>query len=191
MSGDIIGDDGLTHETGHTMRKPTLSTLVATLATLALFSLAPAAHAATRTTRLAIPAVRPHVSPLAEAQAAAIQYWGGDPCGGNVTVTFATVLPDGSSGGVALSTIWAVTTFNGPAGFMDWNAPPASYTSCVITIARLWWPGWWRGADFPVFCALLVHEYGHLWGHADTATDSPQSITYPAITAQNEHVPAW
>jgi hypothetical protein len=115
---------------------------------------------------------------LQRAEQAAIAYWGFSPCNGNVSVNYAPAPP--------LSSL--------ETGVV----PPASYhaeawaplNGCSITFdSNTWNPGTEK-ISYPQFCAGMVHEYGHLQGlgHPDLATDSPTSITYPLLTALNEHV---
>ena len=129
--------------------------------------------------------------PLAEA--AAVAYWGSEPCGTDVAVVYAppSASPTDDTGGVPQDgPLWAWTTFNTPDGPMDWAAPPSTYSDCVVTINRVAWSPRRQIELFPTFCALIVHEYGHLFGHPDSASDPSTSITYPDITPENDAVPA-
>jgi hypothetical protein len=156
------------------MRKRTLAALVVSLAVSA-----PAASAAVRGARLTFPA-----SALTEARAAAISYWGGlPPCRGPVRVGYSTHVPAINSGGVRLGRVWAWTT--------DFTTGvPGVYQDCLITLNASRWRPRAQARGFPLFCALMVHEYGHLFGHPDRASDPRSSITYPVIGPRNVRVPA-
>jgi hypothetical protein len=128
---------------------------------------------------------------LTQAEAAAIAYWGGVPCAGHVRIAYApqSTAPDNDTGGVATPPLWAWATFQTPTGPDQYHADPTSYSDCVVTINQDRWPPREQNADFPDFCGLMVHEYGHFFGHPDLTTDSPSSITYPMIGPANERVP--
>lgn len=156
--------------------------MIATLAALVL--LAPAAAAAVRGTLRRTP-----LTPLQVAERAAVTYWHADPCGGKIKVLSSASVPKNlDTGGVKLGSAWAWTSFNTPRGRLDYGAPPHSYTDCVITINSAVWTAPMESFEFPEFCALIVHEFGHLRGYADKATYPRTSITYPEITALNDHV---
>lgn len=116
---------------------------------------------------------------LSLAQQAAAAYWHAKPCGGQVAIRYApaTAMPTNDTGGIG--------TGPGPlSAWTGWIGPLADETDCVVT----WNEGEFSPARqahrFPVFCALMVHEYGHFFGNEDTETD-PDSINYPLITARN------
>jgi hypothetical protein len=154
------------------MRKPIL-----TLAVAAALSIAPGVAQASSASGAGLS----HASALQEARAAAIQYWHRDPCGGDVTIAYSSRLPAGdNTDGVRIGLLWAWTSAV--------TTTDDVYTDCVITINRLRWTPASESSDFAPFCGLLVHEYGHLIGHWDMASDSPFSITYPVIGPRNEHV---
>lgn len=119
----------------------------------------------------------PTVSPLVAAEQAAVAYWHSFPCSGHVTVRFgvlnATIL-----GGPEWARASALTTHIENV-----------YTDCVITIDRTYWSRAERSSDFPDFCALMVHEFGHFFGYWDDPKRDPRtSIKYPLITQANEYV---
>jgi hypothetical protein len=77
-------------------------------------------------------------------------FWGEEPCGGKVQVTWA----DLSLGDAALSH-WL--TFGETA-----YAAPETHTDCRIEFNRR------QTYDFPKLCTVAVHEVGHLLGHDHT-----------------------
>ena len=82
---------------------------------------------------------------------AAKAYWGADPCGGQLQVTWADLPEDAN----ALSH-W--TTFS-----QDPYANPAENTNCLIEFNRR------IVFDWPMLCSVAIHEVGHLLGrqHSD------------------------
>lgn len=81
-------------------------------------------------------------------------FWGKEPCGGNVQVTWA----DLDLGDAALSH-WL--TFGETA-----YAAPETHTDCRIEFNRR------QVYDFPKLCTVAVHEMGHLLGHDHSADDA-------------------
>src|SRR3954471_16098394 len=77
----------------------------------------------------------------------AVAHWGGTPCGGQITVTWST-LPESYN---------AQSTWSVPG--TDAYAHPESNTNCSITFNPV------AEFDWPKFCTVVVHEYGHLMGH--------------------------
>ncbi len=132
----------------------------------------------------------PSLSALALAQRAATRYWGGEACNGIVTIRYGIPPTNISAGGVSLRNISAWTGFDTPYGPENYNVPTTSLTNCVITFNRYpWGSRSYQARKFPLFCGIIVHEYGELFGHKDSAADPQTSITYPRITGLNEHVP--
>jgi hypothetical protein len=151
-------------------------TVIASVALL--LSLVPAAHAATG----AKLTINRHTTALAAAKSAAIQYWHRQPCAGRIAIRYA-LAPSGpvDTGGLRVRSLFAWTS-------AETTSVPSQYADCTVTLnSRLWSPAT-EARYFPVFCALMVHEYGHLVGHPDERGDSPRSITYPLITSRNEFV---
>lgn len=103
------------------------------------------------------------------AEHAARAYWGAPPCA--VSYRWSkTIPPSAGTAGVHVASIWAWTV------------------GCTITFNRRVVNRTFEMTDFPSLCALMVHEWGHLFGHWDSAADSPTSITYPVISERNERV---
>lgn len=105
------------------------------------------------------------------ATAAAVDYWGKPPCA--VTWRRSSTVPSAvGTGGVHVDRVWAWTS------------------GCTVTLNRRIVTPEFQIGDFPSFCALVVHEYGHLFGHWDSSADPATSITYPVISDRNKRVPA-
>jgi hypothetical protein len=85
---------------------------------------------------------------MTAAEGIAKAYWGGaDACGGAVDVQW-TDLPADTN---------AVSTWSNPSSAYD---NPTENSDCHVSFNRL------LGFDWPRFCTVLVHEFGHLTGHA-------------------------
>lgn len=130
---------------------------------------------------------------VAVAEGVAAGYWGGMPCGGQVAIGYGlpTETATQATDGVAPpgSPLWAWTTFSTPLGPQDYAAAPSTFAACAITFnSQLWSPAQ-QGSVFPWFCTLMVHEFGHLYGHPDLPGISPGSITYPLINPALQQIP--
>lgn len=88
----------------------------------------------------------PDAAATQAAQRIAVAWWGTTPCGGNVTITWDTLTV-----GVNASSSWSnpVSSYGAP----DLNS------DCVVTFNSA------QSFDWPMFCTVMVHEYGHLTGH--------------------------
>jgi hypothetical protein len=84
---------------------------------------------------------------IAQAEHIARTYWGADPCQGSVTIRWVRQAADIN----ALST-WASPTTD-PYGDPDANS------NCAIDLNPA------AAFDWPKFCTVVVHEFGHLLGH--------------------------
>jgi hypothetical protein len=110
------------------------------------------------------------------AAAIAQRYWGAVPCGGHVTIVAFRPL---SSGAEAGTDAWV--TFSSPLGANNLSAPAATYTSCTIAFGRSRWPTTASlHEDWDMLCMTMVHELGHLLGHAHDLT--PGSVMAPIFT---------
>lgn len=154
------------------MRGKLIGVLVAGIATLAAAGTAVAADP----------------SALRLAQQAATRYWHAAPCpAGGVTIRYApsAAAPTDDTGGVQ----------TGPGALWGWASfatstpdEPGSYSDCSITLNQDVLSPAQEIHKFPIFCALMVHEYGHFFGHEDTPGTSPRSIDYPTISQANMFV---
>jgi hypothetical protein len=117
------------------------------------------------------------------AHALAVARWGGDPCGGQVSVTWAHM-----GAGINARSQWMSTDVHNPA----------TYTQCSITYnLDVDW-------DWPKLCTVIEHELGHLTGHEHvgdphdvmspyyvypspecaTGQAAPAAVAAPATTAE-------
>jgi hypothetical protein len=119
-----------------------LAVVVGALAVAGLLSATAVAGPATR-----FAPASPTSPAIAQAEQIARAYWGSDPCSGAVDVRWVRQAPDIN----ALST-WA-TPATDPYGDPDAN------TDCTIDLNPA------ATFDWPKFCTVLVHEFGHLTGH--------------------------
>jgi Matrixin len=114
------------------------------------------------------PAVR--FGPGTQAESVARQIardaWGGEPCGGQVTVTW----------GPLEASVNATSTWMNPT---DPYANPSQNYDCNVEFNT--------GADFDwtKYCTVMVHEYGHL--HGQQHSDDKSSVMYPEY--EDDH--AW
>jgi hypothetical protein len=93
------------------------------------------------------------------ARAIADQYWGYDPCGGTVAMSWQSEAP----------TVNATSTWSNPG---DPYANPQQNVDCSVVFNSM------QGFDWPMLCTVFVHEFGHLTGHMHVQ-DDPTNVMYP------------
>jgi len=117
-------------------------------------------------------ALRATTNPIALSLKLAERYWRGAPsCGRPHIAISPDQLPDAA---------YEATTTPEPEGSVVemWT----EVQSCTITINASVWPSWHEDDEyFQWFCDSMVHEVGHLFGHADGGQTNPSSITYPFL----------
>jgi hypothetical protein len=104
-----------------------------------------------------IDAFGPGTAAEARARDIARATWGGEPCGGQVTISWMDRSPS-----INASAIWGYA--------VDLYADPELNVQCQIRFnpaARF---------DWSKFCTVMVHEYGHLSGHAHS--EDPHDLMY-------------
>src|SRR3954454_21789322 len=96
---------------------------------------------------------------MQSAQQLAKQHWGTDPCGGNVEIVWSGLASD----------INAQSSWTNPTSAYD---NPSQNGDCKITFN----PG--AEYDWPKFCTVTVHEYGHLSGRPPDNNDEDVMSRY-------------
>lgn len=92
------------------------------------------------------------------ARAIAENYWHGEPCHGDVKISWASM---GSS-------VNAIATWSNRAGAY---ADPAHNVRCSVRFNSD------QAFDWPALCTVFTHEFGHLTGHQHSA--DPNDVMYP------------
>jgi hypothetical protein len=99
---------------------------------------------------------------MIEARAIADDYWDADPCHGHVAISWRSINPH----------ISAISAWLNPRGAY---ADPADNGHCTVTFNPA------QTFDWPMFCTVFVHEFGHLTGHQHVRDRN--SVMYPVYTA--------
>lgn len=131
-----------------------------------------------RAADLAVPTSDPM---MAAARAIAVAHWGTDPCAGNVAISWGT-LPE---------------NINAHSDWFGMLGQPETFINCAIVFNVNADYGW----DWPKFCTVVEHEFGHLSGHdhVDDPHDimspyyvfaSPECSTQPIVAASTSTVVA-
>jgi hypothetical protein len=85
-------------------------------------------------------------------------YWGSDPCGGQVALSWASLDPS----------INATSTWWNPS---DAYANPQENNNCQVQFNTN------QSFDWQMFCTVFVHEFGHLTGHPHI--NDQNNVMYP------------
>ena len=120
---------------------------------------------------------------LGLAQRTAEEFWGNAPCAGQVAVQWQLNSPPAAIPGTEVE---AWVNFQTPGGQLDFAASPSTYTQCTVFISQIVWPSYATTVQaYPQFCQMMVHEYGHFEGYADSTTYPSTDIRYPILTEAN------
>lgn len=137
-----------------------------------------------------------HNNPVAVALLDGSRYWGNVPCHNDLHIIRTTYYPTGPVDAGPIQTgveqensteiISAYTSFNTPEGENNESANPSFYTHCIITIIDSYNETikeiiHSEEEEFQIFCDLITHELGHLFGHSDTGQTNTHLITYPLL----------
>lgn len=140
--------------------------------------------------RASAPAYVERRNPFNAAYALAVGYWGAKPCGGDVRFVWAPPPandePVAAGSGVSMWSAW-------DTGTPDQNneLAPQPFTGCVIGVN----PARWATLEFmaytawPEFAVGVIHEAGHLLGHAHSSDGA--SMMYPEPNPRVELTGAW
>jgi hypothetical protein len=101
---------------------------------------------------------------VATARQLADRHWGLDPCGGDVTITWGKLPPQQN----------AVSTWLNP--HEDYG-DPANNTQCSVTFNTK------QDWDWPKFCTIAIHEFGHLAGNPHS--DDPDDVMFAYYAGTN------
>jgi hypothetical protein len=99
---------------------------------------------------------------MQQARALADKHWGFDPCGTSVAVSWDSLDPS----------INATSTWWNPS---DPYNNPQENNHCQVQFNVN------QTFDWPMFCTVFVHEFGHLTGHQHNPSDSAD-VMYPVYT---------
>jgi hypothetical protein len=97
--------------------------------------------------------------PMQAAQQLARAHWGVDPCGGKVEVVWSALSPQ----------INAQSSWTNPSSAYD---NPTQNGDCKVTFNPV------ASFDWPKFCTVMVHEYGHLAGNPHSPDQNDVMAAY-------------
>jgi hypothetical protein len=100
---------------------------------------------------------------MQQAERLAVAHWGVPVCGGVVDIKWTTL-----DSPINATSSWLATDPNAP--FAD----PANNTQCEIDLNIA------QSFDWPKFCTVVIHEFGHLTGHEHSP--DPNDIMSPYYT---------
>ena len=79
----------------------------------------------------------------------------------------------------------AWVTFESSLGANDLDAPAGTYKQCTISLAHWQWPTISEmRSDWGMFCLTMIHEMGHLLGHAHSTAAG--SVMAPVFTDESD-----
>lgn len=121
--------------------------------------------------------------PVGLAEQTATAYWRSTPCDGEIAVQWRSTTPPPALPGTEVE---AWVTFETPLGPTNFAASPSTYTDCTVYISLASWPTYDSIVEtYPEFCQMMIHEYGHFEGYADSTSYPPSDLRYPLLTDAN------
>lgn len=110
-------------------------------------------------------------------------FWGNVPCGSQIAVQWQTTTPTPALAGTEVE---AWVTFETPLGNTNFQALPDTYTDCQVNISSSVWPTYASTVEaYPQFCQMMIHEFGHFEGYADSTSYAQSDIRYPLLSSSN------
>jgi hypothetical protein len=123
------------------------------------------------------------VDPVKLAEQTAETYWKNVPCDGQIGIQWQSSTPTPALAGTEVE---AWVTFETPLGQTDFLAGASTYTDCEVNISSNAWPTHASTIEaYPEFCQMMIHEFGHFQGYADSLSYPPSDIRYPLLTQAN------
>lgn len=115
---------------------------------------------------------------IAEQRAAG--FWHARPCDGHYTVRFTSQVqlqklsglpptPEKTGDGWA-GEVEGLSEWESPSGSNSYDSPPSTWTNCIMYVDVADWPELYPRPileydEWPLACAVVLHEWGHLTGH--------------------------
>lgn len=123
-------------------------------------------------------------SPINYMAQLAPKWWGANACEGNYQIQYADSYPGdlpGMFSAVAFSSWTTSQGLQNTPGITEGN------TDCTITFVNEFYANFnMMYADWPTFCGVFLHEYGHLLGYEHT--DQIGNVMYPVM--MSKEIPA-